>query len=286
MRWGDSEYHKNQGLPPEECIDRNTKVDGHYLDRYDFRKCPIKNCKVCPISQPQRLCDACADPENPNKKLYVDKASSDNQCIETCPKEEYKYINKEDHCVNCPVFENCKECDLVGCSLCKQGFGFKKGTRTCIECSGPGKLINDNKECDECLENCEKCLNTENCQKCFQGFYLLVSATGQGLGQCVRCNQKNQILNVFGQCKIRICQEGCLECDTDNLNKCRRCATSNEQGFLFLKVDQSGCSNQCPESYYKDKRSRTCLKCPENCKSLISYFSRKQEYEGKLNNFL
>ena len=272
MRWEFSPYHKNSYTKPVECISKNTAVDGHFATTSDFQVSPIQHCKKVPTSSPEESCDACEDPQNPTKKLYVDKTITPNKCIETCPKNEYKYVDNNDHCVNCPLIENCGECDLSGCTRCKPGFGFEKGTKTCVDCSAAGKFIDENNECDECMGRCDECSTKDNCQKCSGGFYLLISSSGQSRDQCVICDEKNKFRNLKNQCQP--CQEGCSDCD--NFTHCNKCSQSGTNGFLlFLQPDQSGCSTQCPDNHYKDKSSQKCLKCPLHCKSIFGEISLK-----------
>ena len=129
MRWEESSYHQNNGSPPVECIDKLRIVEGHYVTGKDFQRCPIENCKKCTAATKDELCETCEDPQDSTKTLFVDKTVTPDKCVKVCPKEEDKYVDVNQHCVNCPGYYRCKECDLIGCTKCDDGHALKKGDR-------------------------------------------------------------------------------------------------------------------------------------------------------------
>ena len=255
MRWEDSEYHRDKDLPlGVECIGKDRLVDGHYAADTDFKKCPILNCKRCPLSSPQEICQECENPLNRARLMKVDPSVTPNKCVEACPN-----------------MEHCKECDSEKCLACFDRHVLGKVDRVCKTCIGEGEFIDEANECDNCIENCVKCSKKSKCERCSESFYPLISSSGKEENQCVDCKDYGFFKNKQGSCQP--CQEGCLVCQDSK--SCENCDEKNSDGLLFLQPDKNGCRNDCPQNYFKDKASLTCLRCPDHCKfnyASISFF--------------
>ena len=156
-------------------------------------------------------------------------------------------------------------------------YGIFKGK--CIDKCPPGQTLKKDESGNHCDGN-EICNNyifkpNNTCiDSCDEDIYTLIEEKECGL--CKYLNKtfpykvKGQKLcqekipdqnNMFDESTyiIIVCDSSCETCYGEKENQCLTCKNS----ILF----EGKCINNCPESFYKDKKENICLKCNTNCKT-------------------
>ncbi len=221
-----------------------------------------------------------------------------------CEKGEIKNCetyNKKDECFICDdgfgvdkKNGNLNKCEKCGehCKICGQS------AQKCEECEKGYYLekSKDGKEavCKKCIENCNKCENTEKCLACDRGFYQedlnkcnkgcddfgCDQCIWKGKGNCIKCLPGYQV-NDNGECDKLI--EHCLQ--NDEWGICRAC----EEGYYADYTEDFStkiCKKEikgCVRTFYQSNWD-ICLRCKKNY--LLSEDYKKCTYQGEGNSGL
>lgn len=218
------------------------------------QKCPIgffsngSKCLKC-----EENCDICND-----DKECLECTSEwflfNKHCNKPCPLFTYQ-SNKE--CKYCTDSEKCRICDQSNpndCLQCNSGILYQK--RCINRCPNKTYFSQQLKTCDNCIDNCTQCSNSQSCLKCDAGFVVL---DGKCINKCP-----------FGYVQINDlcvkCGKGCETCTDYDINKCLSCQDS-------LKFLNGICYSSCPFGTFieKDKNDKEfCKKCNSTCASCQS----------------
>ena len=95
-------------------------------------------------------------------------------------------------------------------------------------------IISGTGMCGNCATNCVTCTDAATCTQCISSIYVILS------GVCTPINCLN-----------------CATCDS-TANICSRCAPP-------YYLHNGGCTASCPNGYYNDSISGTCIPCMANC---------------------
>jgi len=154
-------------------------------------------CKNCPFN-----CESCDGP------LYCKKCKDEEKCtledgLCICK------IGELEEADTAPIIceDDCKECDINGCTTCKdQSKVPKNGICVCKE----SYFENEKHECEPCKKECKTCNNKDACTTCKD------EKAEYSDGSCI-C--RNSYLEEEGMChvcnnKCGVCREnGCIICD-------------------------------------------------------------------------
>jgi len=188
-----------------------------------------------------------------------DKFIDGNLCLDECPISKYTEINKCTlACSDDNPFIDGKDCvdacpdgKLVDGNICKCPENLFTDGKLCLEECPFSKYI-DGKECvNICPAN--KLADGKECKEdCPAGQY--------GFPDCKNCNP------TCGTC--RGFANNCLSCKEDTLlaligSKCS-CPTGYFFGPNNICEKDTG---SCPSYFYRNQRTNTCERCPNNCKS-------------------
>jgi len=196
-----------------------------------------------------------------------------NTCVAICPNGEWPR-SSDNTCQNCD--SSCQTCVSPGtstsCSTCNSGF-YISGT-TCQNCS----IV-----CSTCITNAITCLS------CPSGSYLFGSNC---ISSCPDGNWPNTANKTCDSCdsSCLTCQfpgtsTSCLTCSiglvingqcTSCTTPCKNCTgvstncTSCTGGY-YLTSNQ--CETTCPDGYYADPSTNTCLICNAACLTCNEMFA-------------
>ena len=253
--------------------------------------------------------DNCMSCENTEKclKCYSQHFLLDNICVEKCPKG-YGILeeNNSKKCVKCQDI-NCNICQgsLPNlCIDCNSEYLINKissNEAICLSSCEKGKFYNEsNFNCENCINNCLECSNSDTCDKCELEYYLLnntcVNTCPEGYYEnstvCSKCSTENcktcpnnvcsECLSEFNIIKSNenvICSESCPSGYYGNEGICKKC------GDLCLRcLNENTCTqcigenlllngkcvSSCPDGYFLNNNSNTCEKCLSECSTCIS----------------
>ena len=209
----------------KECGKGFVNVDGV------CKPCSQSNCDECPASD-QSKCNKCASPAYLTKDLqctqdcgvhYYGKETPERTCVEctdanclTCTPEKclqksvktkwsFLMMYAKDNCPDSYYNDNgiCKPCAQATCKTCSPT-NNKKCTKCmdnffllandCVKECPVGKFVNNDKECQNCPGNCDKCVDETKCSTCAKGF--LLTHTNQCSDKCA-----DGFVDVNGICK-------------------------------------------------------------------------------------
>jgi hypothetical protein len=160
----------------------------------------------------------------------------------------------------CP--SNCSECQYQSvqliCNKCYDGYFslIKDGEYSCIETCPLKHYPNSKQECKECIQSCDRCIESA-CIECSQGTFLL---NGSCVVDCGLDYIPNHIAKTCDMCEI----SHCLECEIQNGRiGCRIC----EENYVVIESGGMIVCEICTDGkYYHD---RECRKCKILCKSCL-----------------
>lgn len=173
------------------------------------------------------------------------------KCYKKCPPKTFlDPIQKV--CSDCN--KKCSECDSFKvCKGCEEGYYLTENGECLESCPSGTRKNPQTRECDKCRANCKTCeSSTEKCDVCEEKFYLYNSS------ECVNICPDFQV-SFKGICISCGDKENCLSCQSDNVNKCKKCKAPR-----VLRVDGT-CAIDCGDNYYPDA-DRVCRQCQDkNC---------------------
>jgi len=126
----------------------------------------------------------------------------------------------------------------------------------CLTSCPEGTFSNKNNKCKPCgIDNCSKCSEGKTCTRCLNGYVLLNNKCVPE--PCPAGYVVNTVTNSCVPCHV----SNCLTCPLNDLKICTRCVSP------FFLLNNNLCVSNCPNGFYKDNTSQTCLPCSSNCKS-------------------
>eukprot|EP00347_Sterkiella_histriomuscorum_P002038 403369714 len=239
------------------------------------------------------------DLTNTTRVWWGEAESALNLCNPT-----QRYIFSSNICVDCesPCLE-CSYYSESKCFSCKVGYtlvGYQ-----CISSDCPRGQYFDatTSTCKTCLDPCTSCTNTTFCLYCDPGFKYIDDGFGKCIKetdpcpsgtfqdpsglvvckscpagcdtcssstQCTKC--QNNYLLYGGQCLLEQCPSGtyietddksCVDCDDSNCIACTyfECLLCKSGTYL----DNQKCVTKCPDGFYGDSVSNSCMKCQSDC---------------------
>ena len=183
----------------DECTDAttcDTCADGYYVDSTDdtCATCPTNcdectdasTCTVCATGFKGTLCDECAD------GYYLDDSSACTTCPANCDK-----CDDATTCTDCAIGFSGTLCDACAtgfkdsdadataaeCDACETGYGPYPDCDVCADGYEPvasvceaecatGKYRDIGGICQDCVANCDVCVNASKCTTCSDTFTL------------------------------------------------------------------------------------------------------------------
>ena len=263
INWYTSPSPDHSSKPDTECIPATQVVDYWYVGTYSFARCKISFCKKCLTPN---TCEECKSYDNSlDLKVYV--KNSIYSCIQ-CLASDSRFVNAQGHCEDCPAVEECAECDMNGCTKCKDRFNMMEGMRKCVDCKKEvASYLDTDKVCKKCLKDCVTCTLGNECIKCREGYGVLQGSANPQ--QCVECKFK---LGYFLNEETGICTpclENCERCR--NPKECQKC----KDGF-HVEIGSKNPQKcvQCPRPFHfaskVDNKCHPCLKNCEKCETEIT----------------
>ena len=205
-------------------------------------------CNQCNIS-----CLGCTNNANncslcSNNSHYLD--SKTGFCMENCNPGSFAY-NGSKICYPCNM--NCSTCVLseTNCHICNDNlyliFNNATNEYNCRQCqTSNGYFIPSYNDfmCVECGSNCKMCIDNLTCLECYPNYIIIQSLSSSLMNTCLRCNTS------------------CLECQTNQYNKCFSCADS----LLYADISSGFCLTKCPYgSYISNSNPNQCSQCNSSC---------------------
>eukprot|EP00347_Sterkiella_histriomuscorum_P015521 403356717 len=235
-----------------------------------------------------------------SERVWWDEAESAlNLCNAT-----QRYNQGSNICVDCelPCLE-CSFFSESKCFSCVVGYtlvGYK-----CIpsDCPRGQYFDSPSQTCKVCVDPCSSCSDATNCLYCDTGYLYIDDGSGvcvpntqgcsagtyldpSGLRICKKCSSgckncdsqikctqcQSQYLLYQDQCYMDQCPSGsmndgleisCLNCADSNCIACttKECLQCKSGTFLSNKK----CETSCPDGFYADSTSRSCMKCQSDC---------------------
>ena len=198
-----------------------------------------------------------------------------NTCVATCPSGFFPGDNSL--CTAC--IGDCATCpNAVTCSACKIGFRLLPGAtaanpNTCVA-TCPAKFFTSSTgaQCIPCLDGCASCNNALACNSCDSPKLIqfdVVKRIDTCLAACLAGFYSSQ-----NRCLP--CLEGCTSCTSPTT--CITCSpggpTTTAAGvqvtipprfILQITGRASACVEVCPDGFYADTTSKSCIPCFTNC---------------------
>lgn len=146
------------------------------------------------------------------------------------------------------------------CYSCDTSLGYAWLNFSCLSsCPTPYFLSNSSANCTICSNHCQSCsVTATNCSICtLSGTY---KAYLNGNSCVVSCPAGTYGSTVGGANLCISCDARCLAC-TSSPSPCSSCAPTY---YLY----SSECVSVCPDMYFADDASATCLSCDISCVSL------------------
>ncbi|KAL4465048.1 hypothetical protein ABPG72_012231 [Tetrahymena utriculariae] len=241
-------------------LDVNTCVSQCSVGKYAYaltKSCQPcdPNCYACSIQATN--CIQCSAPN------FLDYS----KCSPNC--SAGKYGDTSDRiCKVCP--NNCTNC-LTGspsdCTGCSQGYFLTILNTTLISgtcglsCASGFWTDTTYNQCKPCFSNCATCNppGTQNsCLTCNPNFYLTVQSSCDA-----KCPDRFYPDTVNLICKP--CHSTCLQCTNSGNQNCTKCDTGRY--LLLITASEGLCYINCPDSYYNDGVSNSCLSCFGGCRT-------------------
>ncbi len=171
------------------------------------------------------------------------------------------YANTTDRvCYLCDP--ECLSCQFNSsyCYSCDTALGYAWLNFACLSsCPTPYFLSNSSANCTICSSYCQSCTGTAtNCSVCtLSGTYM---AYLWGHSCVVTCPTQTYSSSTGGVNMCVSCDASCLVC-TSSPSPCTSCAATY---YLY----QSTCIPVCPDGYFADNSTSSCLSCDIACVSL------------------
>jgi hypothetical protein len=98
---------------------------------------------------------------------------------------------------------------------------LSNGTSTCRPACDDGQFYDeDEKECVDCMEGCNSCVNATSCSECGDGLSILLGSGEGDADQCLGSCPPGYFNNATSD-ECQECTPGCSSCT--NTNRCRAC---------------------------------------------------------------
>ena len=264
------------------CV--NPCPDGYWGDTSDYK------CKPCHAASSsadvQRDCRTCFGPLGTSCITCKDNTMYfmvEKTCLETCPAGYYSTgaIYPNNLCKRCYLYDSsisedgtCNTCtgpNSYECTSCNSTQFLDSTTGKCVNACPIGYFKNHTTHtCDQCYrapasdtpeQDCYTCDggSSRDCSACSgSNFYYTANKSclitcpagywGNSSGhQCVLCYQyKASAPNLYT----------CATCNGGLPNNCQSCNSGT-----YLDTLTSTCVSVCPDGYYGDNSSKTCLEC-------------------------
>ncbi|KAL4454931.1 hypothetical protein ABPG74_006313 [Tetrahymena malaccensis] len=221
----------------------------------------INKCKPCDSSCKE--CEGVAT--NCTVCQYTLTQNSQDICVSSCPQGYYQDTTTT----------SCVPCSDPNCSICDS-------TLTCQTCDQNFHLFSSVCYQDECLSNQYRQSQNQICQNCY---YRCATCDQQGVSGniCLTCQQG---LNMGTDGICHICQNGYFydgneDIDLQNAsvdtNKCKPCDSTCKEcegvatnctvcQYTLTQNSQDTCVSSCPQGYYQDTTTTSCVPCSDpNC---------------------
>ena len=238
---------------PSSSICLNSCPDGYWEDSTNHicATCDPA-CSVC-SAQTHTQCTAC-------KPGYFLQPSS-TSCLNTCPTPGYWEDTTNHVCAECNVAcAACTDASNTQCSVCNSGYFLQPApsSTTCLN-TCPTEYWQDTttRKCMPCDNACSDCLDGTHtqCSSCKLGYFLQPSST-TCLDSCPTIGYWQDTTNHL----CASCNNWCSEC-TGSLNtQCSACSPG-----YFLQPSSTTCLDTCPDGYWGDSLSHTCVLCHTSC---------------------
>jgi hypothetical protein len=175
-----------------------------------------------------------------------------SSCLPTCP---FTYYGSNLQCFPCPTSIFCQSCtDNYHCSSCINGY-FYYNQQCLLVCPSLITYPNSvNNTCDSCPLNCTNCQGNSSlvvCTVCNNGYVM------DGTGCYLSCMTIGTFA-VNGLCQG--CSSSCKTCTVTYTN-CTSCYSNTSTPYLY----NNNCISICPNGYYADNSTFSCLSCVSPC---------------------
>ncbi|KAL4503557.1 hypothetical protein ABPG73_017300 [Tetrahymena malaccensis] len=205
-----------------------------------------------------------------DKNIYLEKFIYSGVCRNSC-QEGYKK-GPDEKCFYCPFY--CTNCSPLedqtlaiqlgqnyNCNSCNQDDNntpyyllqiYQTGqikVNNCVKNCPLGYFIDNQSQCLQCGEFCNKCSDVQTCTKCQLGYFLDYN------NKCVITCQTGYYQDIS--------QNKCIKCSDDDCAKCSQAGYCQQCTKKYL-VDGK-CQNDCPPYQYKSEVDQTCQKCLPYC---------------------
>jgi len=262
----------------DQCKDGEIRING------ECKTCEDPSCKKCDNLN-LSTCYECKDP----------KILLEGKCVTVCREGEFRNeVTKQ--CVPCE--KNCKECNDDKCIVCESNTYPQENSEKCDFCQSPKQVIEgvcksclaekclvcvegkvdeckvcvgdyvlvdgeckdkcedgyyrDGQSCKPCDEGCVKCTGQDDCDKCDKHLFLYND-------KCIPKCEDGTVPNDKNECIVCEDKENCIKCNIEDLSECIIC-----KGNTILH--EGKCISKCPPESFYNEETKTCEKCPVNCK--------------------
>ncbi|EAR87584.2 hypothetical protein TTHERM_00070910 (macronuclear) [Tetrahymena thermophila SB210] len=241
-------------------LDVNTCVSQCSVGKYAYSL--TKSCKPCDPN-----CYACNIQATNCIQCSAPNFLDNSKCSPNC--SAGKYGDTTDRvCKVCP--NNCTNClsgSLSDCTGCSQGYFLTILNTTLISgtcglsCASGFWTDTTYNQCKPCFSNCATCNppGTQNsCLTCNANFYLTVQSS---------CDAKcpDRFFPDTTNLVCKPCHSTCLQCTNSSNQNCTKCDTGRY--LLLITTKEGSCYINCPDSYYNDGVSNSCLSCFGGCRT-------------------
>ncbi|XP_072051183.1 proprotein convertase subtilisin/kexin type 6-like [Amphiura filiformis] len=286
------------------CSDDLFLLDGECLEECDNGFFADKGDNVC--HRCDDLCEECKDVPDNCQSCVAGAVLDGNECKLSCPSNYYlkdsQCLSCHTTCESChgPDETDCISCDIdlvhkgnrcVDDEQCGDGFYISTDihggevSRECIAChptckTCDGFAFDDCLSCmvdsylnfgvcePDCRDGTYRDVDDDKCHACPDGCKLCITEL-----ICIAC-EDDRVLN-DGSCdegcssgsydsegECFQCHSLCEECNDGGLTDCTECKQDEGKRYLL----EGACLPFCPEGYFMDDDSYTCMECDETCR--------------------
>ena len=249
-----TQYYKHIGV--NTC--GTTCSDGSFISASVPNICQAcsKQCITCSI-----LADNCTNTNCSINYFYLN-----GSCLSQCS-DNYFADRSTRLCTGCT--DGCQSCFAIGLASCTKCKPLSNGVDYFLQTTGttcgPNCLLGEYKDtmsltCTPCRQACKTCTSLAVCQSCqsVDGFaYFLQSSTCTSI-----CSN-----GTYGEISNNTCNNciaGCNSCFGPNIDNCYSCKASGSVKY-YLLYNSYTCNQTCPDGFYSNDTSFTCLMCSPAC---------------------
>ncbi len=202
------------------------------------------------------------------KSIY--KLHTGNSCVDVCPAGTFETTQvgvNNNVCQAC--MSPCVTCSISGtnCTSCNPATHHLYNSACVISCPVSTYLNTIDNTCDPCEFPCTTCISTpSNCTSCASGYNYV--STNQCLSPCTAGNY------MYTNTSSSPSTTSCIPCQISNCRtcdatQCYRCQP-NYYGTLSNTNATVSCTLTCPDYFYPDNATQTCVKCKDLCMTCTS----------------